>query len=45
MRRTEKETVMVVDAQGGGLGRQLITMIKKEMPDVHIIAVGTNSIA
>ena len=36
---------MVVDAQGGGLGRQLITMIKKEMPDVHIIAVGTNSIA
>ena len=38
-------TIMVVDAQGGGLGRQLITMIKKEMPDVHIIAVGTNSIA
>ncbi len=40
-----KKTVMVVDAQGGGLGRQLIDTIKKSMPDVHIIAVGTNSIA
>ena len=39
------KTVMVVDAQGGGLGRQLIDTIKKSIPDVHIIAVGTNSIA
>lgn len=38
-------TIMVVDAQGGGLGRQLITLIRKELPDVHIIAVGTNSVA
>ena len=45
MQSTKQETIMVVDAQGGGLGRQLITMIKKEMPDAHIIAVGTNSIA
>lgn len=37
--------IMVVDAQGGGLGRQLIDTIKKSIPDVHIIAVGTNSIA
>lgn len=36
---------MVVDAQGGGLGRQLITSIRKELPDVHIIAVGTNAAA
>ncbi len=40
-----KRTVMVVDAQGGGLGRQLIDTIKKSIPDVYIIAVGTNSIA
>ena len=40
-----KKVVMVVDAQGGGLGRQLIGSIKKECPDVHIIAVGTNSTA
>ena len=37
--------IMVVDAQGGGLGRQLIDTIKKSIPDVYIIAVGTNSIA
>ena len=37
--------IMVVDAQGGGLGRQLISTIRKELPQVHILAVGTNSIA
>ena len=41
----KKHIVMVVDAQGGGLGRQLINGIKKELPGVHIIAVGTNSAA
>ena len=37
--------ILVIDAQGGGLGKQLISRIKREMPDVHITAVGTNSIA
>jgi hypothetical protein len=41
----EKKTVMVVDAQGGGLGKQLITIIKKELPEVHVLAVGANSTA
>lgn len=41
----EKKVVMVVDAQGGGLGKQLIATMKKERLDVHIIAVGTNSTA
>ena len=41
----KKKVVMVVDAQGGGLGRQLIGAIKKEITEVHIIAVGTNSVA
>ena len=40
-----QKTVMVVDAQGGGLGKQLITLIRKEIQDVHIVAVGTNVIA
>ena len=40
-----QKTVMVVDAQGGGLGKQLITLIRKEIPDVHIVAVGTNVVA
>ena len=40
-----QNTVMVVDAQGGGLGRQLIASIKKDVPDAYVIAVGTNSAA
>ena len=39
------KTVMIVDAQGGGLGKQLISEIRKEITDIHIIAVGTNSTA
>jgi hypothetical protein len=41
----ERYVMLVVDAQGGGLGRQLIINIRKELPDMHIIAVGTNSMA
>ena len=41
----KKYVVLVVDAQGGGLGRQLIMNIRKELPDMHIIAVGTNCMA
>lgn len=41
----QNKVIMVVDAQGGGLGRQLIVTIKKEFPDVSVIAVGTNSAA
>ena len=37
--------ILVIDAQGGGLGKQLISRIRKEIPDAHITAVGTNSIA
>ena len=37
--------VLIIDAQGGGLGKQLISRIKKEIPDVFITAVGTNSMA
>ena len=39
------KTVMVFDAQGGGMGKQLIGAIRKEVDDVHVIAVGTNSSA
>lgn len=37
--------VLIVDAQGGGIGRQLITEIKKGLPDITITAVGTNTAA
>lgn len=40
-----RKTIMVFDAQGGGLGRQLIASIRKEIPGVYIIATGTNSAA
>lgn len=37
--------ILVIDAQGGGIGRQLVTAIKQNVPDVHVIAVGTNNTA
>lgn len=37
--------ILVVDGQGGGIGKSLIEAIKKEYPDIFIIAVGTNSTA
>lgn len=38
-------TVMVMDAQGGGMGRQLVMKIRAQIPDAKVIAVGTNSMA
>ena len=37
--------VLVMDAQGGGFGKQLVTAIKRDFPDVEITAIGTNSVA
>lgn len=37
--------ILIIDAQGGGIGKQLILAVKKNMPDVDITAVGTNSAA
>lgn len=38
-------TVLIVDAQGGGIGRQLVAAARQELPQVKIIAVGTNAAA
>ena len=38
-------TVMIVDGQGGGVGKALTAGLKKSLPQIQIIAVGTNSIA
>ena len=40
-----RPVIMILDAQGGGIGRQLITLIKKEMPGACILGIGTNSAA
>ena len=37
--------ILVIDAQGGGIGRQIITSLKEKRQDLHITAVGTNTAA
>lgn len=37
--------VLVIDGQGGGLGRQIISEIKKQFPSLLVMAVGTNTAA
>ena len=37
--------VLVIDGQGGGIGKQLVAAIKKNLPQVTVTAVGTNTIA
>lgn len=37
--------ILIIDGQGGLLGRQLVEAIRKAVPDAEITAVGTNSIA
>lgn len=37
--------ILIMDAQGGGIGRQLVTAIREALPDAEITAVGTNTAA
>lgn len=37
--------ILIIDGQGGGIGRQLVENIKKTFPEQVIIAVGTNALA
>lgn len=37
--------ILVIDAQGGGIGRQAVTALKKQIPSAEVIAVGTNASA
>ena len=37
--------VLVIDGQGGGLGRQLVAAISAACPDAELTAGGTNSLA
>ena len=43
--RQESPLVAVIDGQGGGMGRGLVEAIKKKWPQLHVRAVGTNSLA
>lgn len=37
--------ILIIDAQGGGIGKQLIIEINKNFKNANITAVGTNSVA
>ena len=37
--------ILIIDAQGGGIGKQLVQAVKKDMPEAVVTAVGTNSAA
>lgn len=37
--------ILVIDAQGGGIGKQVVAAIKREQPHIEITAIGTNSTA
>ena len=37
--------VVVVDGQGGGMGRGLVEAVKKKWPQLHVRALGTNALA
>ena len=37
--------ILIIDAQGGGIGKQVVTAIKQNIPGAVITAVGTNTTA
>lgn len=37
--------ILVIDGQGGGVGRQLVESLKKAFPEQTIIAAGANALA
>ena len=38
-------TIVIIDAQGGGIGKLLVAGLKKALPEALIWAVGTNAAA
>lgn len=38
-------TVLIIDAQGGGIGKLLVAGLKKALPEALVWAVGTNAAA
>lgn len=39
------KNVLIIDGQGGQLGRQMVEAVRRLIPDAQITAVGTNAIA
>ncbi len=40
-----KNKILIIDGQGGKIGKLIILQLKKEIPNIEILAIGTNSIA
>ncbi|AEV29809.1 hypothetical protein SpiGrapes_2022 [Sphaerochaeta pleomorpha str. Grapes] len=43
MKKTVK--TVIIDGQGGSLGKALVTSIKTRFPNLEVLAIGTNSMA
>lgn len=43
--RGENVRIAVIDGQGGGIGRAIVEKIKSSIPEVEIVALGTNATA
>lgn len=37
--------IAVIDGQGGGIGKHIVEQLRKKLPDLHILALGTNALA
>jgi NAD(P)-dependent dehydrogenase (short-subunit alcohol dehydrogenase family) len=37
--------VAVIDGQGGGIGKHIVEQLRKRMPSLEILALGTNALA
>jgi hypothetical protein len=37
--------IAVIDGMGGGIGVQIITQLRQELPEVEILALGANAVA
>ncbi len=39
------QNVVIIDGQGGSLGKALVKSIKNRFKSIHVLAIGTNSLA
>ena len=37
--------IAVIDGQGGGIGKHIVDQLRKRMPELDILALGTNALA
>ena len=37
--------IVVIDGQGGGIGRSLVERLRAALPEAEVLAVGTNAMA